>query len=143
MKVQSKPKALKIGKSEKGVMLIEALVALLIFSFGILAIVGLQTAAVRNTSDSQYRVEASLLAQSLIGLMRAADQTSVATDYATSGTAYNAWKSRVQDAATGLPGASANAPTVVFNGRQVTVSVFWRAPTDTATRQYVTSTQLD
>ena len=56
-------------KQQKGVVLLEALIAILIFSFGILAIAGLQGAMVKNTTESGYRAEASYLAQQQLGLM--------------------------------------------------------------------------
>src|SRR5665647_338907 len=54
---------------QQGVVLLEALVAILIFSMGVLALVGLQAAMVKNTSDSKYRSEASFIAQQRIGMM--------------------------------------------------------------------------
>jgi len=54
---------------QQGVVLIEAMLAILIFSFAILGIVGLQAAMVKNTSDSKYRVDASYLAQEAVGSM--------------------------------------------------------------------------
>lgn len=55
--------------SQQGVVLLEALIAILIFSMGVLAVVGLQAAMIKNTSDSKYRSEASYLAQRWIGRM--------------------------------------------------------------------------
>lgn len=57
----------KAPTAQNGVVLIEALIALLIFSMGILALVGLQAAMLKNTSDSKYRADASFLAQESIG----------------------------------------------------------------------------
>jgi type IV pilus assembly protein PilV len=50
-------------------MLIEALIAILIFSIGVLAIVGLQASMIKNTADAKYRSEASYIAQARIGQM--------------------------------------------------------------------------
>ena len=55
--------------AQQGVVLLEALIAILIFSVGVLAIVGLQAAMIRNTSDSKYRADASYIAQQRIGAM--------------------------------------------------------------------------
>lgn len=55
--------------AQQGVVLLEALIAILIFSMGVLAIVGLQAAMVKNTADSKYRADASFIAQQRIGLM--------------------------------------------------------------------------
>ena len=54
---------------QEGVVLLEAMIAILIFSVGVLAIVGLQGAMLRNTSDSKYRADASYIAQQRIGAM--------------------------------------------------------------------------
>jgi len=54
---------------QQGVVLLEALVAILIFSMGVLALVGLQAAMIKGTSDSKYRADASFIAQQRIGLM--------------------------------------------------------------------------
>lgn len=64
-KVSSIPQA----KFQQGVVLLEALIGILIFSFGILALAGLQGAMVKNTTDSNYRSEASYLAQQQLGRM--------------------------------------------------------------------------
>jgi len=60
---------LKKQVQQSGVVLLEALIALLIFSMGILALVGLQAAMIKNTSDNKYRADASFLAQERIGRM--------------------------------------------------------------------------
>lgn len=57
------------GESQQGIVLLEALVAILIFSFGVLGIVGLQAAMIKNTADSKFRSEASHIAQQRIGQM--------------------------------------------------------------------------
>lgn len=51
---------------QRGVILLETLIAILIFSIGVLALVGLQAVMISNTSDAQYRSEASLIAQKRI-----------------------------------------------------------------------------
>jgi type IV pilus assembly protein PilV len=56
-------------KSQGGVMLIEALIGILIFSIGILALIGMQGAAIKNTTDARYRSEATFLATQIIGNM--------------------------------------------------------------------------
>jgi len=54
---------------QQGVVLLESMIAILIFSMGILAIVGLQAAMVKNTTEAKYRAEASFIAQQKIGQM--------------------------------------------------------------------------
>ncbi|MGA7749294.1 MAG: type IV pilus modification protein PilV [Gallionella sp.] len=55
--------------AQRGVALLEALVSVLLFSMGVLALVGLQSAMIKNTSDADFRAEASYLAQQWIGRM--------------------------------------------------------------------------
>jgi type IV pilus assembly protein PilV len=129
------------------------LIAILIFSLGILAIVGLQSAAIKNVSESQYRVEASMFADTIIAQIRtgAADTLTRQTGFngdgngaGADGPAYLAWRARVVDSATGLPGVPADSPTVnVANDGTVTVRLDWRAQTDTTTRHYETTTLVD
>lgn len=54
---------------QRGVALLEALVSILLFSMGILALVGLQGAMIKNTTDTKFRAEASYIAQQRIGMM--------------------------------------------------------------------------
>lgn len=54
---------------QSGVVLLESLIAILIFSLGVLAIVGLQASLIKSTSDAKYRSEASYIAQQRIGQM--------------------------------------------------------------------------
>src|SRR6218665_3648235 len=81
--------------SQDGVMLIEALIAILIFSVGVLGIIGLQASAVKASSDAQYRSEAALLANELIGRMWAGDRTqaTLQANYnsATNGALFQQW----------------------------------------------------
>jgi type IV pilus assembly protein PilV len=58
------------GKStQQGVVLLEALIAILLFSMGVLALVGLQGAMIKNTSDAKFRADASFIAQQWIGMI--------------------------------------------------------------------------
>jgi type IV pilus assembly protein PilV len=94
-------------------MLLEALVGILIFSFGVLGLVGLQARALGYVSDAQYRGEAAFLANSYIAKMWADQRTQYTTRYQASGQAeYDAF----QQAVFRLPGASTipNNPTVTI-----------------------------
>ena len=52
---------------QQGAILLEALIAVLIFSFGLLALAGLQTVMIKNTDDAKYRAEATFIAQQKLG----------------------------------------------------------------------------
>jgi type IV pilus assembly protein PilV len=64
---------------QSGFTLIEVLVSILVFSFGILAAVGLQAAAIKLSTDAQQRAEATFLADQLLARMLIADRATAAT----------------------------------------------------------------
>jgi type IV pilus assembly protein PilV len=69
MPIQRIQRISPLGAAQQGVVLIEAMIAILIFSVGVLGIVGMQAAMVKNTSDSKYRADAAYIAQQNIGLI--------------------------------------------------------------------------
>lgn len=56
---------------QQGSVLIESLVAVVIFSMGVLSLVGLQSAMLKNSNDNRYRAEAQLIAQTHLANMMA------------------------------------------------------------------------
>lgn len=64
--------------AQQGVVLIEVMVAILLFSVGVLAIVGLQATMIKSTADAKYRADATYIAQSRIGQLWA-DPANAAT----------------------------------------------------------------
>ncbi|MFT3847782.1 MAG: type IV pilus modification protein PilV [Propionivibrio sp.] len=61
------------ARRETGSVLLEAMVAVVVFSFGLLALISMQSAAVRSTTDAKYRADASFLANQIIGQMWGVD----------------------------------------------------------------------
>lgn len=130
--------------NQSGSVLLEALIAILIFSLGILAIVGLQATMVKAASDAKYRTEAGLYANRLLGEMWAADRSASLSDFATGGSQYTSWYSEMQNTNAavgllGLPGVTINPPQVTvtavnnptkgyLTSQNVTISIFWQAP---------------
>ncbi|TAN81353.1 MAG: prepilin-type cleavage/methylation domain-containing protein [Gallionella sp.] len=57
------------GYAQQGAVLLEAMIAILIFSMGVLAVVGLQAAMIKNTAESKFRADAGYIAQQRIGQM--------------------------------------------------------------------------
>lgn len=101
-------------KTEKGAVLLEALIAVVIFSMGLLAISGLQGAMVKNTSDAKYRSDAAFVAQQRLGVMWA-DPTNL-PNYVETDT----------DVSVILPNGKRTV-TLPLPG-QVVVTVTWQAP---------------
>jgi type IV pilus assembly protein PilV len=54
---------------QTGSVLLEALIAILIFSIGILALVGMQATAISTVADAKYRSTAGFLANQMVGVM--------------------------------------------------------------------------
>lgn len=121
------------SNKQSGIVLLEGLIAILIFSLGVLAIVGMQAMAVKQVTDAQYRSEAGLLVNELLGAMWVSNRSpsELQTNFNTGGAGYETWKARVAGV---LPGVAANPPAVDVSATGVvTVTVRWRAPNEPAT----------
>ena len=57
---------LRSYKKQRGVMLLEAMIGVLLFSIGIIGIMGLQAKALATVSDTKYRSEAAFLTENFI-----------------------------------------------------------------------------
>lgn len=110
--------------SQQGVVIIEAMIAILIFSVGVLGIVGMQASMIKNTSESQYRSEASYLAQQQIGVLWTSPDSLPADGSVTN-----------IDVSSQLP---QGAMTVTRSGDQYTVTITWRQAGQETTHQYRT-----
>jgi type IV pilus assembly protein PilV len=146
----------KHPKEQAGMVLLEGLIAILIFSLGILAVVGMQGTAVKLTTDARYRSEACLLANQLLGTMWVSDRTAATlqTNFnsATNGAGYLAWLGDANTPGTvagTLPGVvdvPTNQPTVNVDGAGiVTVTIKWLAPNEPPAaipHQYVAIAQI-
>lgn len=157
----------KINNNQSGFMLLEALLGILIFSMGILAMVGMQAAAISAATDAQYRSEAASLANQIVSrawvnIDRTTDATAqaslntfryntgVTADCVFSGgavdgtnTVLSSWVDAVTTtASTRLPGAAASMQQITVDTSAagmnlVTVTVCWKAPSDARARKHV------
>ena len=120
--------------------MLEALISILLFSIGVLAIVGLQAASIKNTASAKYRTDASLLANRVIGQMWVSNKinaTLVANFSSPSGANYAAWANTVAQALPGVSGVAANAPTIAIDANNnATITVFWQAPDEAVAHNY-------
>lgn len=119
-------------KSQSGLMMLEGLIAILIFSFGILAIVGMQANAMQDMGQAKYRSDASFLANQLIADIWTNAKNVSTYEYAGGGTTPAIISSWVDQVKATLPGASDNPPTVAYDdaSKQVTVTVRWITPAE-------------
>ena len=116
-----------------GISLIEVLVAMTIFSFGVLGMVGMEARAIAYFSDAKFRTDAALLSDALINDAWVNRANLAGYAYGGTGTAPAAvqpWLNEVQGA---LPNAGA---TVAVNGQTLTVTVTWQPPNAAAQHQH-------
>jgi type IV pilus assembly protein PilV len=116
-------------KCEQGIALLEALISVLIFSLGVLGIVGVQAAMIKHTAEAKYRSEASYIAQQRLGQMWA-DAGNVLT-YLEADT----------DISTRLPNGtrSVTQPTP----GQFLVTVSWQQPGQQDAHSFSTTARID
>jgi len=139
-----------LSRTQSGAFLLEALIGILIFSLGVLGIVGLQARAIRFTTDAEYRAEAMYLANALISQMWTDDRAGLKAKYDSGigGAGYTAFQSRVNSA---LVGATIPPPVVIVDGpaplpqansttsNVVQVQIYWSLPGDPQTHNYTTT----
>jgi type IV pilus assembly protein PilV len=149
-----------LRRPASGFLLIEVLVAALIFGFGVLAIVGLQAASMKDASQAKYRTDAAMLVDDLVGRMwsSAHDNASLTANFSTGGASYNDWLAYAQSVLPGIaaatvavqpqsttytPPGSTTATTVITS--LVTITLSWRAPNEgssAASHQIAVTTQI-
>lgn len=135
---------------QRGVTLLEALIGILIFSVGVLSIIGIQALAIGHAGESRFRSEAAGLASDIVSQMWASvDRTSEASTTATvcafalhaspclgispptaAGIvkALENWQERVARLPSGTASIQVNpvGPSGELNFNQVIVTVNWR-----------------
>ena len=143
-------------KQQYGSSLLEALVAILIFSIGIIGLMGLQAVSIKNSSDAKYRADAAYAANQIIGQMWV-DRANIDT-YATGGTGaacsvgtastvtnVSNWLTQISSL---LPGAVATKQQIMVtsplaNTKQVKVTICWQGPQDTTAHNFVVTAQIN
>ena len=123
--------------SQEGIVLLEALIAILIFSIGILGLVGLQAVMIKNSADARFRSDASVIAQQRVGLIWSDPSNLSFLEPST-------------DISALLPGgtrtttliSSVQNPTTLAWSREFLITVNWSPPSDNATPEIHTYTML-
>jgi len=115
------------GRSASGFALVEVLVSVLLFSIGIIALVRLLGAAVKDSGEVQYRAEAATIADAQIGRMWV-DRASLLTYVVNNAT---------------LAELPSGTRTVAVNGNVVTVTIGWQPPGAPAHNHVVVATLAD
>jgi type IV pilus assembly protein PilV len=137
---------MRMRAKQEGVMLIEALIGILIFSIGILALIGMQAVAMKNTNDARFRSEASFLATQIVGTMWADVNNLARYDKDFAGTYANRdnWVATVEARLPGINVATNTLVPVVEVGpdaglgladNEVRVIIQWLQPGETQSRR--------
>jgi type IV pilus assembly protein PilV len=160
-------------KQQSGFFLIEALIAILIFSLAVLGIVGMGGAAIASQSDARFRTDAANLANDIASHIQLnVNRTSLANlrtsldnyqhqpagvDCSFSGPlsldpGLQLWLNKVVTVGPGLPGlpgtTSATQQVLVDTTpgtgfNRVQITICWRAPNDTALRKHMLVTYVN
>lgn len=145
---------------QRGSTLLEALVAIFIFSVGVLGLIGLQAVSIKNSIDAKYRADAAFLANQIIGQMWV-DRANIDNyaHYITGGPCGHTGSASTQTPVTNwiaeigktLPAASLTAAkiaqiqvtTPITNTKQVTVTVCWQSPQETSPHNFVATAHIN
>lgn len=112
---------------QDGIVLLEGLIAILIFSFGVLAFAWLQASATRQVTDAKYRLEATFAANQVLGKMW------------TQRDKLDSFEEEDKELAT-LPNGKR---TIQVNGHKVTITITWRSPGETKVHSYQAVAQIN
>lgn len=147
-------------EKSSGFALLEALIAIAIFSFGLLGLIGMQALSIKNSADAKYRADAAYLANQVIAQMWVDRANLSSYEYREDDTAcslsatvpgYAAVADWLADMEAVLPGviaaSSSQKPQIVIDASAitsiaVTVTVCWRLPNDTAPHNHVATAQI-
>jgi len=137
---------------QRGVSLIEVLVAIVLFAFGILGIIGLQAKSIGAVGDANNRSQAALLGEQILGKMwadranlnayalNAGDSVCAAGTNLTTNVAVVAW---LAELAAALPSVDQFGQQIEIDQNQiVTVTLCWQGPTDPGVRRFTLTTQI-
>jgi type IV pilus assembly protein PilV len=122
-----------------GVVLIEVMIALLIFMFGVLGLVGLQASVTRATSDSKFRADASYLAGEMQGRLWS-DLNNLSSYNGSSCSSTSLCKEWQTKVAALLPQGSGSV-TVNSTTGDATIAISWTGP-DGVQHTYTTNTTI-
>lgn len=113
------------GYSQKGIALVECLIAMLVFSIGVVGLMGLEAKAIHLSQDSEDRNRAALFASEIASNMWLNSTISPTTP------AYTALLASVSDAtAGGLPNGAVTVTPVAGTTNAADIVITWQPPSD-------------
>lgn len=128
----------------RGSALIESLLAILVFSVGLLALLALLTATLKESDNARYRSEASLLATDLVSRMWSGERSlqSLRQRFTPSADEYQRWLDRVRSTLPGIADDKNLPELLIDDERTITLTLHWQAPSDTQQHHLVVVTRL-
>jgi len=125
----------------RGSALVEGLLAICVFSTGILATLILLAAALVEAGNARLRSEASFLTASVLADMWTGERSleSLQTRYGSNQSDdFLAWQEMVKARLPGVSSSAKSPQITISDKREVTVTLHWQAPGDGVARQLVT-----
>ena len=133
--------SLRPRRAESGFSLIEGLIAISVFSIGMLGLLSLQANAIRLSSEAKYRADAAFLADALIGQLSVSDPADLASfahqgggakcgawsGAASSNSAVTDWLAQVNAV---LPAAASDKHQIKVDAadQRVEITLCWQSP---------------
>lgn len=115
-------------RRQRGVALIEVLVSVLLFSFGLLGLIALEARAVNFSVDAEDRNRAALFAGEIASSMRLAGTITV------SAAQLGIWQTAIADPTkTGLANGAVTITPTAGLANSADILVTWKPPSDSAT----------
>lgn len=126
---------------QRGALLIESLIAVLVFIIGVLAIVGIQAKMIKNVGETKLRSEAAYFANQITGQMWV-DIPNLAKYDTTSADAYANRTNWVTAVTNTLPGVPSGFPKITVGANNViTIEIAWQGAGESQ-HNYSFSTQI-
>jgi type IV pilus assembly protein PilV len=118
--------------AQQGVALMEALMSILIFSFGVLGLFGLEASAINTGVDAEDRNRAALFASEVASSMWLAGTVNVSSG--SLATQYATWQTNVANAAgTGMTNGTLTITAVSGTTNAADITITWKPPSHAAT----------
>lgn len=130
---------------QRGSNLLEGLLAIFLFSIGLLSLVMLLSATLIESSNARYRIEASLVINDLVSHMWIGDHTLAGLKSRFGDTSSKDYQSWFTSVSRRLPGVSntTNKPQVTIDDSgNVTVNIQWQVPGDKTAHQMTVQTLI-
>lgn len=133
-----------MSSRDGGSALIESLLAVLVFSVGLLSLLALLTATLKESDNARYRSEASLLATDLVSRMWSGERSlqSLRQRFTPAADEYQRWLERVKSTLPGITDNQNLPELLIDDERTITLTLRWQIPSDTQQHQLVVVTRL-